>query len=223
MIIKRHMDDEVQELQERILKMTRAVLGMLDLALKPLAVLAKEDFDRIFDLESDVNRHQIKIDDLAWKIIALYQPTASDLRRLIGAIKLTSDFERAGDQICAMCRRIMDLRELGCGEYPPAVYELQVMVKSLFRDGCMVLDSLNEELAEAVFLGDDTIDDAFEALFQWLRQEMKADPGAIDRYLNFLAVARSLEQVADMACNLAEVAIFMKKGLDVRHRGLGQD
>jgi len=51
---------------------------------------------------------------------------------------------------------------------------------------------------------------------------MKKGPDEVDINLNFLAVARALEHVADMACNLAEVAIFMKKGLDVRHHGMGK-
>jgi len=96
MIIKRHMDEEILELRGMIADISTAVRGMLDLCIKPLAELTGDDFDRVFDLEIDVNRYQIKIDDLAWKIMALYQPTASDLRLLIGAIKISSDFERAG-------------------------------------------------------------------------------------------------------------------------------
>ncbi|OIP29673.1 hypothetical protein AUK22_02935 [bacterium CG2_30_54_10] len=222
MIIKRHMDEEILELRGMIADISTAVRGMLDLCIKPLAELTGDDFDRVFDLEIDVNRYQIKIDDLAWKIMALYQPTASDLRLLIGAIKISSDFERAGDQLCTLCRRIVELKKQGCPEYPATVLELQVMVRSLFRDGCLVIDSLQEEMAEAIFMGDDTIDEVFENLFQSLRKEMKKGPDEVDINLNFLAVARALEHVADMACNLAEVAIFMKKGLDVRHHGMGK-
>lgn len=223
MIIKRHMDEENQELRCMIADMSRRVRCMLDLSMRSLSDLTRDHLDSIFDLETDVNRYQMKIDDLAWKIMALYQPTASDLRALIGAIKISSDLERAGDQLCAMCRRIAELQALGCKEYPDPVLELQIMVRSLFRDGCTVIENLQEDLAEAIFHGDDTIDEAFENLFQSLRQEMKTDSSQVDVNLNLLAVARALEQVADMACNLAEVAIFMKKGLDVRHHGLRPD
>ncbi len=220
MIIKRHMDMEMTELRGMLHEMGRRVLGMLERGLKSVGSGSSDVYDAIFDEEVEVNRLQMRIDDLAWKVMALYQPTAGDLRALIGAIKAAADLERVGDEVCTMCRRSMSLGKNPWHVDPPTLVELGVMVQSLFKDGLTALFEPTEELAESIFTADDAIDDAFQALFEQIRDRLRTEPEHIDSLLDFLSMGRSLERVADHATNLAEIAIFMQKGQDVRHHGL---
>lgn len=220
MIIKRHMDMEMTELRGMLHDMGRRVLSMLERGLKHIGSVDSNVFDAIFDDEVEVNRLQMRIDDLAWKVMALYQPTAGDLRELIGAIKAAADLERVGDEVCAMCRRSMSLGRNAWHVDPPTLIELGVMVQSLFKDGLTALFHPAEELAESIFTADDAIDDAFQALFEQVRERLRTEPDHVDSLLDFLSMGRSLERVADHATNLAEIAIFMQKGQDVRHHGL---
>jgi len=220
MIIKRHMDQEIQELHALLREMERNDLAMYEAAIDYLRTRNPECADRVLQLENLVNRAQMKIDDLAWKIMALYQPTASDLRLLIGAIKETSDLERIGDEVCAITRRAREIAVLPEQKMPPEIVEMEVMVKSIFKDGLFAISKLDEELAESIFTADDSIDKTFETLFQNLQATMKQAPDRIEALLGVLSIARSLERIADLATNLAEVTIFMKKGQDVRHHGL---
>ncbi len=219
-IIKRHMDQEIRELKTLVLEMAQAVLKMLEIQIEHVGSSDQDVYDRVFDIEVDVNRHQMKIDDLAWKIIALYQPTAGDLRGLIGAIKAASDLERVGDEVCAMCRRSMNLSKIGGKNDLPRFIELQVMVRSFFKDGLAAFFEPQEEMVEAIFQADDTIDEAFHLLYESLKESIKNEPARAEVFLDFLSMGRSLERIADHATNLAEIAIFMKKGQDVRHHGL---
>jgi len=219
-IIKRHMDMEMAELRGMLHEMGRRVLSMLERGLKHVGTSNDGIFDTIFDDEVEVNRLQMRIDDLSWKVMALYQPTAGDLRALIGAIKAAVDLERVGDEVCAMCRRSMSLAKNPWHVDPPTLIELGVMVQSLFKDGLTALFDPTEELAESIFTGDDAIDDAFQALFEQVRTRLSSEPDHVDSLLDFLSMGRSLERVADHATNLAEIAIFMQKGQDVRHHGL---
>jgi len=220
MIIKRHMDQEMEDLRGFWVEMLRSVFTMLEKCLDNIGSSSQEIYDQIFDIEVEVNRHQMKIDDLAWKIMALYQPTATDLRSLIGAIKAAADLERVGDEVCAMCRRSMSLSKHQWKTQPPHLIELQIMVKSLFKDSLFALQNPQEELAEAIFAADDVVDDTFQSLFEWLRDALKTNPESVECFLDFLAMGRSLERIADHATNLAEIAIFIKKGRDVRHHCL---
>ncbi|MBF0501521.1 MAG: phosphate signaling complex protein PhoU [Candidatus Riflebacteria bacterium] len=220
MLIERQMDQEIDELRQMIDDMGSKVLAMLELCTSNVAEGRGEVFDDIFGTETDVNRLQMKIDDLAWKIMALYQPTASDLRRLIGAIKVAADLERAGDEVCAMCRRIMEVNRIEGPAQAPQLIEMQTMVKSLLKDGLFAVKELNEGLAESIFKADDAIDEAFQELFEWVRQGLKQNDRNVELCLAFLSMGRSLERIADHATNLAEIAIFIKKGQDVRHHSL---
>lgn len=220
MLIKRHMDLEVQELKTMVADIGRHVLEMLETAMANIAAGDPKVFDQLFKTETEVNRLQMKIDDLAWKIMALYQPTASDLRLLIGGIKVASDLERAGDEVCAVCRRLMEIGGVARGTMAPHLQEMLVMVKSLLKDSLFAIANLDEGLAESIFAADDAIDEAFQALFEWVEKELQGGNAQIRPLLAFLSMGRSLERIADHATNLAEITIFMKKGQDVRHHGL---
>lgn len=220
MLIKRHMDLEVQELQTMVADIGRHVLEMLELAMANIALTDPKVFDPLFKIETEVNRLQMKIDDLAWKIMALYQPTASDLRILIGGIKVASDLERAGDEVCAVCRRVMEVGGIPRETMAPHLQEMMIMVKSLLKDSLFAIANLDEMLAESIFAADDAIDEAFQGLFVWVEKGLEERKTEIRPLLAFLAMGRSLERIADHATNLAEIAIFMKKGQDVRHHGL---
>ena len=47
--------------------------------------------------DAEVNAMQIAIDDRAFKLLALHQPVAIDLRMIVAAIKINADLERIGD------------------------------------------------------------------------------------------------------------------------------
>ena len=47
--------------------------------------------------DADVNAMQMAIDDRAFKLLALHQPVAIDLRMIVAAIKINADLERIGD------------------------------------------------------------------------------------------------------------------------------
>ena len=47
--------------------------------------------------DAEVNALQIEIDDRAFKLLALHQPVAIDLRMIVAAIKINADLERIGD------------------------------------------------------------------------------------------------------------------------------
>jgi phosphate transport system protein len=73
------------------------------------------------------------------------------------------------------------------------------------------------ELAKRVIDGDKYIDDVCEQMLRELLTYMFEDPATIRRALRLIFVARNLERVGDHAANIAEMAIFLVEGRDVRH------
>ncbi|MBF0548201.1 MAG: phosphate signaling complex protein PhoU [Candidatus Riflebacteria bacterium] len=218
--MKRHMDEELKELFKHLDDMERKCLFMLEAWLEAVLDGKTELLEQVFHSEVDVNRLQMKIDDSVWKIMALYQPAASDLRLLIGAIKVAEDLERVGDEVCAMCRRTKELAKISQLEFPEVFIEMRTMVKTLFKDSLFVIKTLDPDFAESIFAADNTVDEAFQALFEWTVRSLENRNCKVDNALAVLSMGRSLERIADHATNLAEIAIFMKKGQDVRHHCL---
>ena len=48
---------------------------------------------------------------------------------------------------------------------------------------------------------------------------MLSDPSVTEQSLGLILISRHLERIGDHATNIAEEAIFIVSGLDVRHHG----
>src|SRR5512132_2420656 len=62
--------------------------------------LVERDHASIEDViggDAPLNRLQIEIDDRGFRLLALYQPVATDLRAIMAALKINTDLERIGD------------------------------------------------------------------------------------------------------------------------------
>jgi phosphate transport system protein len=220
MIIQRQFDQEMADLRDLVQATSQLVMRMYECCTERLRHFDATTLDEVRQMETEVNRNQMRIDDLSWKIMALYQPTASDLRSLIGAIKIASNLERMGDEIIVASRRGLDVATGLLKVEPNQLVELQVMTRSILKDGLSVLGTLDLELAESIFTSDDALDKEFAQLFEFVKTGIKKNPEHTDSLLDYLSIGRSLERIGDYATNLAEIAIFMKKGQDVRHHGL---
>src|SRR5271155_2522114 len=59
--------------------------------------------------EAQINQRDIEIDELATRLLALYQPMARDMRFLTAAIKINGDLERMGDLAVNITERALAL------------------------------------------------------------------------------------------------------------------
>jgi arsenate reductase len=77
-------------------------------------------------------------------------------------------------------------------------------------------------LARTVFARDNVVDALYSQILRELLTYMIEDPRNIYRATRLLSIAKYLERIGDHATNIAEEAIFMVEGRDVRHSGLGK-
>lgn len=73
-------------------------------------------------------------------------------------------------------------------------------------------------LGREVCRADDDVDALHDTVFRVLLTHMMADPRTINPSLELLLVSRNLERVADLATNIAEDAVFLAEGKQIKHR-----
>ena len=120
----RHFDEELASLSERLLEMGRLARVRVGEAMRGLIERDAEALDAVIRGDTAVNQLQIEIDDRCFKLIALHQPMASNLRLIVAGIKISGDLERVGDlavNIAEASRRYI--------EHPP-VKELVELTKT---------------------------------------------------------------------------------------------
>jgi phosphate transport system protein len=213
----RHLKEELDELRRELLTMG----GLVELAVhKSVLSLTEKDPERAQEVlanEAQINQLEIRIDELATRLLALHQPMAGDLRMLTAAIKINNDLERMGDLAVNIVERALSLIA-----QPPVkpmidIPRMAQLVESMVRSSLDSFVNRDAELARGVLLSDDAVDDLRDSITNELIHFIEQDSTTVARALDLILVARNLERIADHATNIAEDVLFLIQGVEVRH------
>ena len=214
-------DAELSGISTRVLEMGGLVESQVAQAVWALSNYSSEVAEQVLKQEERVNTMEVEIDRDLSTIIARRQPTARDLRLLIAISKTIANLERIGDEAARIARMV--LRILNVGGAAPIrlpVSDLAFEAELATRQLRKVLDAfarLDVNAALEVLRSDDQIDQEFDGLMRKLITYMMEDPRTISSSIDLVFVAKAIERVGDHAKNLAEVIIYVVKGMDVRH------
>ena len=215
--MERHFDTELIQLKQQLLKMGALAEAMIESAVKSLVERDSSKLEQIFRQEQEVNSLQLAVDEDCLRLMALYQPTAGDLRFLLGVTKINAELERLGDQAVNIGEIVERLLK------EPQLKPLIDIPKMAGIASSMVRDSLNAFVdrdiakAQAVLLLDDQLDDLRNRVVEELIDFMTRESGSVSRAVQLISVARILERIGDHATNIAEAVIFVVQGRDIRH------
>ncbi len=215
--MERHFDQDLQQLKERLLTMGSLAETMIHMAIKGLVDRKVELARDVYRHEKDVNQLQIEIDDRCIKMIALHQPTASDLRFITAAMKINSDLERIADQAVNICQTTEYLLQEPQLKPLIDVPRMAEIAKKMLKDALDSFVEKDENLARSVLIRDDQVDELKAQVFRELLTYMISDPSTIKRAIDLILISRNLERIADHATNIAEDVVFVVAGKDIRH------
>lgn len=219
--ISKRYNADLEQLREDVMKMGGFVEQQLHNALgsfvKGDAKLAKQTIKR----DSDINQMEVDIDADCAKILALRQPTASDLRLIIAIVKSITDLERIGDLSQHLARMSKKLISKGVStRYCADLEHLGNKVQDMLSGSLNAFARLDAEAAVETMMLDSDVNREFDALSRQLITYMMEDPRTIKQTLRVFNAARALERIGDHSKNLCEYTIFLVKGEDVRYQDI---
>lgn len=227
--MSRAFEKELATLRERLDEMADLVQAMITDAID--ALVRREPARRgvaapqgpVLEKERRVNQLEMEIDDRAWKMIALRQPMGSDLRFILCAIKVNSVLERIGDEAVNIAGRVAAL--LALPELKPLIDipRMAGLVTAAVATGIRVLHDYDEDDARELCLNDQTVDHLRDQVVRELITYMQDRPENVVRALDLIFVAKSLERIGDQATNIAEDAIYLYQGIDIRHHAVSDE
>ena len=171
--------------------------------------------------DGDINARQMGIDDRAFKLLALQQPVAIDLRVIVAAIKVNADLERIGDlavNIAEASRRYIDYGAISDEELIPRMAEV---AETMLHWAIDAFVTGNVGLAQTVLERDDVLDTLRDQAFRRLAETMAKVPACVPSALELMLLTRHLERIGDHSTNIAEDVFFVVAGEDVRHHAHG--
>ena len=216
--VVRHFQEELETLKERLLAMGGLAEERVRLSVRGVAERNPADIQLVLTGDEPVNDLHIEVDARCFKLLALHQPMAADLRAIVAAVKINTDLERVGDLAVNIAEA--GKRYLHHAPVKPLIDipRMGEIAQLMLRDALDAFVRRDIALAEAVLAKDDELDALKTQIFRELLTYMLQDPSTIEPALDLILISRHLERIGDHATNVAEDVIFMVSARDVRHQ-----
>jgi phosphate transport system protein len=210
-------DEALGTLRDNVLMMSSLTERSLDRALNGLFQRDSELCATAIADDEEIDQLEKRVDQDGVDLLLRFQPVASDLRRVVSAMKLSSNLERMADQAVNIARKARKLNQ-----HPPLaevqlIEPMQRHAMAMFRDSVDAYIREDVEKAMTLKSRDKTLDEMNANVSKRLIQRMAEDPDQLRGYLNLMFIARHLERVGDHAENIAEDAVYAAAAEDIRH------
>jgi len=216
--MKRHFEREMDHLKTRLLHMGAAVEDLVSRSMQALMDRDANLAQSAIELEREIDKQEIQIEEECLKLLALYQPVASDLRFVTAVLKINNDLERMGDLGGHIAERALVLSQHREVSLPVDLRHMAVAAQRMVRQSLDALVNHDADLAVQVIHADNEIDAYHQEMFPLIAEEMRRQPESIEILFHVLSASRHLERIADYATNVAEDVVYLVRGEIIRHQ-----
>ncbi|WP_088005697.1 phosphate signaling complex protein PhoU [Indiicoccus explosivorum] len=213
MATRSSFDNQLNELREDIKHMA----GMTRDALSSSVVSLKEQdmalADEVIGNDRLINEFEEKINEKAILLIAKEQPLATDLRKIIVSLKISSDIERIADFAVNVAKAT---KRIGTAQLvKPIVHVPQMadLVNKMLTDAIDAYKYEDTKLAVESSKIDDQVDALYKESITELIDIASSDNAHMEQIMQLAMVCRYLERSGDHVTNISENTIYMVKGI----------
>ena len=209
--------DDIRDIVSETLKDCKRSLDVVGL------IMEKGNFDdslygEVKSIEDRINHFELQVDDEVVKTIARFQTFAINLRFLIGVAKFSSQLERMSDLTLNILKVLKHSKNIEAYRGLNLI-DMHTKVSNMFE--LFLKTYYQEDLSYAYLIL--TLDEEVNAFKTRVIEATKASLRAstieerdLDN-LEALFISQHLERIGDTIKNLAEIAIYIYNGVDIRH------
>lgn len=204
--------EELEQLSADLLRMGGLAEAMIRDAARAVVTRDIALAETVIERDLEMDRLEREVEGKAVRMLALRQPMASDLRNVIGAIKLSGGIERIGDLAKNIARRSIAVAN---EDDRQALRGIERMGQAVSRMLQVALDAYARRdpvAALSVLDQDDDIDSHYNSLLRAMLTFMAEKPDQIDARSNFIFIVKNLERIGDHCTNIAKVVHFIATG-----------
>jgi phosphate transport system protein len=214
-----HAIREQEALWAEFLALARTVVDSVAKSVETLCDGRLELVPEVKSVEEESDREEVRIEQECLRILALYEPLASDLRRLATILKVNHDWERIADLAARVARRARKLARKSTGV--PIPEPLKALARAALEQVRATYDALSgrdSRRARAIIYGDHAINRQYHQLRKELKEGLRQHADELDVWLQFLNTARNLERIADHASDIDQMIVYLQEGIMIRHQ-----
>ncbi|HLN75058.1 MAG: phosphate signaling complex PhoU family protein [Methylococcaceae bacterium] len=219
-------DEAIREILSDYEHLANMVLQQLD-ALERIIdsgipEINEEDYSLLKKTESKINKIEVKLSEDIVNSIVLYQPVASEIRKLVACYRIVISLERIGDLVLSITKlmRKIEARDVyeSLSEF---ISRMMVLSADMARKSMLAFINQDMELAMWTIRNEAIVDEFNRKMLKKVAERaysMAEDKNLVVSFINIKEMVSSIERIADHAANIAEASYYSTKGKDIRHK-----
>jgi phosphate transport system protein len=214
----KHLQRDLDDLQRDLISLAGLAEAAVFKAIRALQERNVHLAREVIAGDRQIDQEENHLDEECLKLLALHQPVAGDLRRIIAAMMINIDLERIGDLAEEIAERAIHLANAPPLPVPDKLQHMTDLTTMMVRQSLDSFVNTDTHLARVVLRMDDEVDRYNNEMIDEIVQMMKANPNLIDPGLSLFSAVRHLERIADHATNIAEDVVYLVDGEIIRHK-----
>ncbi len=191
--------------------MGKRVESVLDEMIKGFISLNQGTMENIINKDYLINQKELELHDQVTLLISKQQPVATDLRKLIVVLKISSDLERVADLSVDIAKQSMRLKKESIIPYEDKLITMFLIAQDMIRISLESFENTDILMAQKIATMDDKVDHLYgefiRALFQISHKQLE-----VDQVTQLAFIGRYIERIADYATNIAEWVVYEVNG-----------
>lgn len=212
-----HYDVALNTITSRINTISNDLLNHMEML---EYVFSQSDNDGVNSIIADhdrIHEETRQVISLCFVVLTQFHPLGNDLR-------LVLTLSRCGDKLQECTKEITNIAKHSKSSIknhdslaPDITLPLLEMAVSEYKAAILSLKTQNADASGQIRLSDKKLDKAHrQALALLVSPKRNKESQSLNVHLLF--IIRSLERIGDIAKNIAESVVFLKKATDIRHR-----
>lgn len=173
--------------------------------------------------EGIIDSIEVKLRSEVISTIVLHSPRAIDLRKIVAYYDMTANMERIGDHLLNISEQLIAVQRKGAifAKVNSEVLLLFNEVETMTKNAIYAFACEDNALAKKTITDDDKADDINSHILAMLSTptiERALTASELSDLLAIGAISYNLERIGDNATNIAESAIYITEGRDIKHK-----
>lgn len=217
-------DEELADLDKMVSDMVSAVREQISQSVVNISKYQKGDLKKSIDFDEEIDDMQVDIDNHATRMLALRQPVAADLRKIVVSFRISNDLERIGDYAKNVAKRLDVLVDMDLPDDAGfSIARMGDMVSNMLSDALKAYLDGDKQLALDVIEADENVDHAHTAFFREVMTYMMEDAKYITACTHFMFITKNIERMGDHVTNMAEQVYYVVTGEHIKEGRVKKD
>jgi phosphate transport system protein len=203
---------ELEAVKKDTVSMTLFGRSMLKDAVDALIKQDREQAASVIARKGEIHTMEVNLEEQCYRLIALYQPMARDMRVIACTLKVITASMRIGRYGKVIAKIVMEISDKPHIAHMMSIPHMAELVMDVIDDAVRLYNTESPVPIADFTARDDTIDALRHSIFREGISHMMEDPRNITLCTHYIMIARYLERCADHACKIAENVHYMETG-----------